>query len=197
MRSALGLAASALAGLAAVIASLDGDGDIVPFFVGLTFAGGVAAWAAHPPFAGPRARVAKAVALVWLVAAIWVGVLLAMYVTMFWQGSSTVPATPEPVQTVSRHPGDRVPPRGAVRRGGLGAAPGLRSPRLVRQRRDCDPSRVLTLTEPGRGRGRRVAPGGVRRSERRRMRRSERRPGDRPGTGPAAYAPTSANRSPA
>ena len=98
MRSALGLAASALAGLAAVIASLDGDGDIVPFFVGLTFAGGVAAWAAHPPFAGPRARVAKAVALVWLGAAIWVGVLLAMYVTMFWQGSSTVPATPEPAQ---------------------------------------------------------------------------------------------------
>ncbi len=95
MRSALGLAASALAGLAAVIASLDGDGDIVPFFVGLTFAGGVAAWAAHPPFAGPRARVAKAVALVWLVAAIWVGVLLLMYVTV-WQPSSPAPSVPVP-----------------------------------------------------------------------------------------------------
>ena len=97
MRSALGLAASALAGLAAIIASLDGDGDIVPFFVGLTFAGGVAAWAAHPPFVGARSRAAKVVALVWLVAAIWVGALLVMYVTV-WQGSSTVPATPEPEQ---------------------------------------------------------------------------------------------------
>ncbi len=93
MRSALGLAASALAGLAAVIASLDGDGDIVPFFVGLTFAGGVAAWAAHPPFAGPRVRVAKAVALVWLVAAIWVGVLLLMSLTV-WQASGPHP-TPD------------------------------------------------------------------------------------------------------
>ena len=96
MRSALGLAASALAGLAAVIASLDGDGDIVPFFVGLTFAGGVAAWAAHPPFVGSRARIAKAVALVWLVAAIWVGVLLMMYITV-WQPSSPGPSVP--VQT--------------------------------------------------------------------------------------------------
>ena len=76
-----------------VIASLDGDGDIVPFFVSLTFAGGVAAWAAHPPFVGPRARVARAVALVWLVAAIWVGVLLLMYVTV-WQPSSPSPSVP-------------------------------------------------------------------------------------------------------
>ena len=97
MRSVLGLAASALAGLAAVIASLDGDGDIVPFFVGLTFAGGVAAWGAQPPFEGPRARVAKGVALVWLVAAIWVGVLLVMYVTV-WQASTSGPS-PVPDQT--------------------------------------------------------------------------------------------------
>ena len=93
MRSAPGLAASALAGLAAVIASLDGDGDIVPFFVGLTFAGGLAAWAAYPPFKTRRVGVAKAVALIWLVAAIWVGVLLVMSVTV-WQASSP-PPTPE------------------------------------------------------------------------------------------------------
>lgn len=91
MRSALGLVASALAGLAAVIASLGGDGDIVPFFVGLTFAGGLAAWAAHPPFEGLRRRIARAVALVWLVAAVWVGVLLVMSVTV-WQASSPPPA---------------------------------------------------------------------------------------------------------
>lgn len=95
MRSALGLAASALAGLAAVIASLDRDPYIVPFFVGLTFAGGVAAWAAHPPFEGARRRVAQGIALTWLVAAVWVGVLLVMYVTV-WQAST---APPTPTQT--------------------------------------------------------------------------------------------------
>lgn len=79
MRSLIGLGASALAGLAAVIASLDGDADIVPFFVGLTFLGGVEAWAAHPPFAGPRRWLARGTALLWLVAAAWVGVLLLMY----------------------------------------------------------------------------------------------------------------------
>jgi len=93
MRSALGLVASALAGLAAAIASLDRDADIVPFFVGLTFAGGVAAWAAHPPFEGSRRRVAQGIALIWLVAAVWVGVLLLMYVTV-WEGASP-PPTPE------------------------------------------------------------------------------------------------------
>jgi hypothetical protein len=93
MRSALGLVASALAALAAVIASLDVDGDIVPFFVGLTFAGGLAAWAAHPPFEGSRRQLARGLALVWIVAASWVGVLLLMSVTV-WQASSP-PPTPE------------------------------------------------------------------------------------------------------
>lgn len=43
MRSVPGIAASALAGIAAVIASLDGDADLVPFFVGLTVLAGVEA----------------------------------------------------------------------------------------------------------------------------------------------------------
>lgn len=93
MRGVLALAASALAGLAAVIASLDGDADIVPFFVGLTFLGGVEAWAAHPPFVGPRRMLARGVALLWLLAAIWIGVLL-MYITV-WQASSSPPRGPE------------------------------------------------------------------------------------------------------
>jgi hypothetical protein len=80
MRSALGLGASALAGLAAVIASLDGDADIVPFFVLLTFAGGVAAWAAQTPFIGVRRRIARGIALAWLVGAVWIAVLLVAYV---------------------------------------------------------------------------------------------------------------------
>jgi hypothetical protein len=94
MRGVLGLVASALAGLAAIIASLDGDGDIVPFFVGLTFAGGLAAWAAQPPFGGTRRRLAQVVALAWLVAACWVGLLLVMSVTV-WQASSTAPSAPD------------------------------------------------------------------------------------------------------
>lgn len=91
MRSLLGLLASGLAGLAAVIASLDGDADIVPFFVGLTFAGGAGAWASHPPFVGMRRRLAQGIALVWLVAAAWVGVLLVMDASM---GSGPTP-TPD------------------------------------------------------------------------------------------------------
>ena len=77
-----------------MIASLDGDADLVPFFVGLVFLGGVVAWAAHPPFVGQRRVVARAIALLWLLAAVWVGVLLAMYVTV-WGGSSTPPPAPE------------------------------------------------------------------------------------------------------
>jgi len=90
VRSVLALAASALAGLAAVIASLDGDADIVPFFVGLTFLGGVGAWAAHSPFEGSRRRIAQGATLLWLIAAVWVGVLLVMSVTV-WQASSPPP----------------------------------------------------------------------------------------------------------
>lgn len=81
MRSILALAASALAALAAVMASLDFDADIVPFFVGFAFLGGVQAWSAHEPFAGQRRILARGIALLWLVAAVWIGVLLVMYQT--------------------------------------------------------------------------------------------------------------------
>lgn len=90
MRSVLALAASALAGLAAVIASLGGDADIVPFFVGLIFLGGIGAWAAHRPFEGPRRRIAQGATLLWVLAAVWVGVLLVMSVTVM-QASSPPP----------------------------------------------------------------------------------------------------------
>lgn len=80
MRSALGLAASALAAVAALISSLEGGGeDLVPFFVGLTFAGGLEAWAAHPPFVGRRRSLARGIAILWLVAAALVGLLLLIY----------------------------------------------------------------------------------------------------------------------
>ena len=91
MRSLLGLAAMVLAALAAVVASEDGDADIVPFFVGLTVAAGVEAWAAHPPLEGHRRHTARLIALLWLVAAAWIGALLLWSQAM----SSRPPLQPE------------------------------------------------------------------------------------------------------
>lgn len=91
MRSILALAASALAGLAAIIASL--DGGIVPFFVGLTFAGGLQAWAAHSPFTGRRRYLARGIALLWLFVAAWIGVLLVMFETACGCSGPTPPPT--------------------------------------------------------------------------------------------------------
>jgi hypothetical protein len=88
MRSILALAASALAAVAAIVADL--DGGVAPFFVGLTFFAGVEAWATQSPYAGPRRIVAAAIAVVWLVAALWIGVLLVMYQTV-WAGSGPTP----------------------------------------------------------------------------------------------------------
>jgi hypothetical protein len=79
MRSGLALLATALAALAAVIASEDGDGDVVPFFVGLAMVGAVTAWSMHDPFTGPRRALATAGAAAWLVAAAWAGLLLLNY----------------------------------------------------------------------------------------------------------------------
>jgi hypothetical protein len=87
MRSASALAASALAGLAAVVASLDGDTEIVPFFIGLTFLGGVEAWA----IVAGRSSVARALALLWLLAAVWAGVLLLWYVIGGGDGPAPAP----------------------------------------------------------------------------------------------------------
>jgi hypothetical protein len=92
MRSTLGLAASALAGLAASVAAT-ADPTIVPFFIGLAILGGVVAAAASPPFAGQRRLVARGAALLWLIAVVWVGVLLLMYNTV-WEHVGPRP-TPE------------------------------------------------------------------------------------------------------
>lgn len=101
-RGVLGLAASALAGLAAVISSLDADPDLVPFFVGLTFLGGVVAWAVAGPASPRHRRIAVGAAGLWTLAAVWVAVLLLMFLTV-WQGSSSPP--PGPVQTYLGLPG--------------------------------------------------------------------------------------------
>lgn len=70
MRSGLALAASALAALAAVIASADRDAVVAPAFVVLTFLAGVEAWALHPPLTGRRRVVARTIALAWALGAI-------------------------------------------------------------------------------------------------------------------------------
>ena len=84
------LGAAALAGLAAVISSLDGDPDYVPFFVALTFLGGLLAWAVSRPGGTGRRWITIAVAGTWSVAALWVGALLFMAGTV-WQSSSSGP----------------------------------------------------------------------------------------------------------
>lgn len=73
----LGLAASFLAGFAALVASQVGDADYVPFFIGLSFVAAVEAWAAREPMIGVYRSIARGAAVVWLVAATWVAVLLA------------------------------------------------------------------------------------------------------------------------
>ncbi len=90
MRSLLGIGASALAALAAVVASDSRNGDIVPFFIALTFAGGVLGWAVHEPFTGIRRRIARGIALAWAVAAVWVGGLLLLVVAV-WSSSGPTP----------------------------------------------------------------------------------------------------------
>lgn len=77
MRSILALAASALAAVAAIVAQL--DGGVVPFFVGLTLFAGIEAWATRTPFVGPRRTLARVIAGAWLLAALWIGVLLLMF----------------------------------------------------------------------------------------------------------------------
>jgi hypothetical protein len=79
MRGLLGLSASALGGLAAIIASEDRDPSIVPFFVGMAFLGAVAGWATGTPYVGPRRTIGRAVGLIWLGSGIWVAVLLGLY----------------------------------------------------------------------------------------------------------------------
>lgn len=93
MRALFAVAAAALATIASVVASLDGHADFVPFYAGLSFCAAIAAAVAHEPFVAIRRRVARAAAVVWAVAAVWVGVLFVMANTV-WQASGP-PPTPE------------------------------------------------------------------------------------------------------
>lgn len=90
MRSLIALAASALAGLAGVVADLDHDYGLVPFFIGLTFLGGVIAWGVSRPARTPPRWAAYGATLLWTLAAVWAGTLLLM-AGLIWQASSPPP----------------------------------------------------------------------------------------------------------
>jgi hypothetical protein len=90
-RSSLAIGAGILAGLAGVIASQDGDADLVPFFIGLTLLAGVAAWAVHEPYGGGRRLLARGIGAVWLGAAGWIGALL------LWQQALCGCSYPAPI----------------------------------------------------------------------------------------------------
>ena len=78
-RGLLALGASLLAGIAAIVASQDGDTDIVPLFVGLTFLGGIGAWSVREPYVGTRRVIARVIGVVWVAGAVLVGGLLLWY----------------------------------------------------------------------------------------------------------------------
>lgn len=90
MRAGLAVAASGLASLGSIIASLDSHAEFVPFYAGLALLATVAAAVLHEPFVGTRRLVARLAAAVWVVAAAWVGVLLVMANTV-WQTASPPP----------------------------------------------------------------------------------------------------------
>jgi hypothetical protein len=89
----LGLAASFVAGLAALVASQVHDADYAPFFIGLSLAGAVEAWAAREPRGRSHRLIARGAAVLWLVAAVWVGVLLAWEASYY--AASRPPQEPE------------------------------------------------------------------------------------------------------
>jgi hypothetical protein len=92
-RSSLALLAAVLAGLAGVVASQDGDADIVPFFIALTVLAGIGAWAVHEPYDGSRRWLARGIGVAWLGAAGWIGVLLLWHQAAC--GCSSPPPAPE------------------------------------------------------------------------------------------------------
>lgn len=95
MRPMFAVAACGLASIGAIVASFDSHADFVPFFAGLAFAAALAGVVAHEPLVGTRRLVARAAIALWVVAAVWVGVLLIMANTV-WQASGP-PPTPDQV----------------------------------------------------------------------------------------------------
>lgn len=90
VRTWFSVAAFGLSALAAAVSLLDGDLVELAFFALTALAASTQAWCVREPDNQSLMRVAKAIAVAWLGAAAWVGVLLSMY-----QASSRPPTAPE------------------------------------------------------------------------------------------------------
>jgi hypothetical protein len=90
LRFWLSAAATALALIAVVVSVVDGAQEALAFFIVAAAAGGLQTWAARELFIGLRRRISIGIAVAWLIAAAWIGVLLLMYL-----GASRPPPEPE------------------------------------------------------------------------------------------------------
>lgn len=84
------IAALILTVIAALVSVLDGDSVELAFFVLLALAALTQAWLVRTPDITWARRGGQGIAIGWVVAAVWIGVLLAMY-----QGASRPPPAPE------------------------------------------------------------------------------------------------------
>lgn len=75
-RSVLAIGATVLAAVAALVSQLDGDTDLVPFFVGLTVLGATGAFVVREPYRGSRRFVGRLMGTTWMGAAVIIGGLL-------------------------------------------------------------------------------------------------------------------------
>jgi lysylphosphatidylglycerol synthetase-like protein (DUF2156 family) len=90
MRAWLALSACGLAVVAAVVSVLDGAREPLALFTVAAVLAGVQAWAVREPYLGWRRGLGIGIAVVWLMAAVWIGALLVMY-----NAASRPPPEPE------------------------------------------------------------------------------------------------------
>ena len=90
-RSLLAILASALAAVAGLVSQLDGDIDLVPFFVGLTVLGATGAFVVRAPYPERRRIFGVMIATAWIAAALTIGGLLV------WEQALCGCSRPEPI----------------------------------------------------------------------------------------------------
>jgi len=95
MRSTLALAAACLALIAAVASALSAQGDVIVFFLILGVVAVVIAVLCAGPWTRPARLAARALAVAWGIAAIWIGALLVWYQASC-ACSTAVPLEPDP-----------------------------------------------------------------------------------------------------
>lgn len=92
MRFRLSAAATALALVAVAVSLLDNAQPALAFFIVAAVAAGLQMWSSRGPFVGLQRWISIGVAVVWLIAAVWIGVLLVMF-------QSALRPPPEPEAT--------------------------------------------------------------------------------------------------